>query len=1026
MATNVKENGFETLIVDNLVNLNGYLEGKNDQYLREYAVDALQLLTFLEMTQPDKLEGAHLLTDKLEKAKFLQRLSNALSKDGVIKLLREGFRYNQFHFDLFFVRPTPGNDKAAELYAANQFSVTRQLKYSKDNPLLALDLCIFLNGLPIITMELKNTITKQNTSDAVHQYKKDRSPKELLFCFKRCMVHFAVDDNEIMMCTKLDGDRSWFLPFNKGYNDGAGNPPNPLGIKTDYLWREILTKDELSNIIENYAQVIEEKDEETKKTHFKQVFPRYHQLQVVKALLADAKRDGVGQRYLIQHSAGSGKSNSIAWLAHQLVELKDASDHTIFDSIIIVTARVNLDKQIRNTIRQFTQVRSTVGAAYSSEDLRKLLSEGKKIIITIVHKFQFILDTISTNLKDRRFAIIIDEAHSSQNGSLAAKMNMVLSNDGQAEEVEDDIENKINQIIEGRRMVKNASYFAFTATPKNKTLEMFGKRESLVDGSCQPHDEALRIGEADSMRAVGVLAQADSRLASGVLRSNSPRPHYVYTMKQAIEEGFILDVLRYYTPVKSYYKLVQTCQDNPQFDKKKAQALLRSYVETNEYAIAEKAKMIVEHFHTQTANKLGGQARAMVVASSIKRAVEYWTAINRLLKERNSQYRTIIAFSGTTDVAGEPKTEADLNGFATAEIEKTFKKDNYRILVVANKFQTGFDEPLLHTMYVDKQLSDIAAVQTLSRLNRCAPNKVDTFILDFANDPDIIKMAFDRYYKTTILSGETDINKLNDLISTMESVDIYTMDDVSDFVEMYLNNAPRERLDSYLDDAVEVYKSLELEEQIAFKSAAKTFVRTYNFLAAIMPCSSVEWEKLSIYLNLLIGKLPSPDNNKEILALLNDVDLESYRAVALETMRIVLENADGEVNPIPVGTSRGVPVEELDSLSEILKQFHELFGGIEWTDEDRIKKQISELPEQVAQNEQYQNAMAHSDAQNARAECDDATDGVVLDNLTSCMELYKAMQENPALNRWIHEFVFHRTYQPNQTNQQNQPDQPNS
>ena len=973
-VTNIKENGFETLIVDWLTAHNGYEQGNTAEYNKDYAVDEGRLFRFLQSTQAEKLKELRILESDLEKKKFFEQLNKKLKSDGVIDLLRKGLRYKHLHLDLFYVRPSADNRDAAALYAKNIFSVTRQLQYSKFNPLLALDVCIFLNGLPIITMELKNQLTKQNYRDAIKQYRTDRSPAELLFSFKRCMVHFAVDDNEVWMCTELKGDKSWFLPFNKGYRDGAGNPPNPDGIKTDYLWKQILAKDELSNIIENYAQVIEETDEDTGAKSYKQVFPRYHQLSVVKSLLADAKRDGVGGRYLIQHSAGSGKSNSIAWLAHQLVTLKKADGTDEFDTVIVVTDRINLDKQIKNTIRQFMQVSSTVGWAKSSGELKTLLEEGKKVIITIVHKFQFILEDISDVYKDRNFAILIDEAHSSQNGSLSAKMNMVLS--GNVYDDEDDLEDKINTIIEGRKMVKNASYFAFTATPKNKTLEMFGKKVPQPDGTVKSE------------------------------------PHYIYTMKQAIEEGFIMDVLKYYTPVQSYYKLTKTVEDDPRFDKKRSQAILRFYVESNSYAIHEKAAVMVEHFHNEVIakGKVGGKARAMVIASSIKRAVEYYDAFNSLLKERHSPYKAIIAFSGTTDWHGKQVTEADINGFPSGKIEKTFKSEPYRILIAANKFQTGFDEPLLHTMYVDKGLSDIKAVQTLSRLNRSHPDKKDTFILDFVNDPAVIKEAFDRYYKTTILSGETDVNKLNDLIDTMESIQVYHAEDVNRFVQLYLDGAERETLDPILDKCVEVYKGLIVEEQIEFKSCAKAFTRTYNFLAAILPYGSVEWEKLTIFLNLLIPKLPSPQGEDYTEGLLEDVDLESYRVEARETMRIQYENENGEINPIPVGTDVGIDVPELDTLSNILQAFHDVFGDIEWTDEDKVKKQVAELPNIVKQDEAYQNAMQHSDAQNARAESDRATTKAILDTMSSGIELYKAVQGNDSFRKWIMDMVFNATY----------------
>lgn len=978
MPSNIKENGFETLIVDSLVNENYYEQGNNADYNKEYAIDETRLFRFLADTQKTALEELHILDSALEKDRFFKQLDKKLKTDGVIELLRKGMRYKHLRLDLFYVRPSLHNPDAAENYAKNIFSVTRQLQYSRTNPLLALDMCIFLNGLPICTFELKNQLTKQCTSDAVKQYKNDRTPDEVLFSFKRCIVHFAVDDNDVKMCTELKGEKSWFLPFNKGFNDGAGNPPNPNGIKTDYLWKEILTKDELSNIIENYAQVISDKDEDTGITKYKQVFPRYHQLDVVKSLLSDAKRDGVGGRYLIQHSAGSGKSNSIAWLAHQLVTLKDDKGKEIYDTVIVVTDRINLDKQIKNTIKGFTQVSSTVGWAKSSGELKKLLNEGKKIIITIVHKFQFILDDIANVHKDKNFAILIDEAHSSQNGSLSAKMNMVLS--GNVYDDEDDLEDKINTIIDGRKMVENASYFAFTATPKNKTLEMFGKKEHLPDGTTKPS------------------------------------PHYVYTMKQAIEEGFIMDVLRYFTPVQSYYKLAKTVEDDPKFDKKRAQRILRYYVESNKYAIHEKADIIVEHFHTEVISKgkVGGKARAMVVASSINRAIEYYTAINELLNERKSPFKAIVAFSGSVEHSGKQMTESDFNGFPSAKIEKTFKSDPYRILVVANKFQTGFDEPLLHTMYVDKGLSDIKAVQTLSRLNRSHPDKKDTFILDFVNDPSVIKEAFDRYYKTTILSGETDVNKLNDLIDTMESIQVYNDNDVERFVELYLDNASREYLDPILDNCVEIYKELIIEEQIEFKSCAKTFVRTYNFLAAILPYGSVQWEKLAIFLNLLIPKLPSPKGDDYTEGLLEDVDLESYRVEAQETMRIQLENENGELNPIPVGTDVGIEVPELDTLTNILKEFHDAFGNIDWTDEDKIKKQISDVFESVSNDERYKNAMQYSDRQNARDESDRAAHEAVLKSMQSGLELFRAVQNNPSFKKWLFDSAFNATYQSSQ------------
>jgi type I restriction enzyme R subunit len=530
MPTNTKESGLETLIVDWLVIHNGYEQGTNDDYSRNYAVDESRLFRFLDDTQPEQVEKLGVHDSEIKRVQFLDRLRGEITKRGVIDVLRNGIKIYPASLVMFYMTPSEKNPRAKEMWDKNIFNVTRQLRYSNDNTKLALDLCLFINGLPVITCELKNQLTKQDVDDAVYQYQTDRDPKELLFQFKRCMAHFAVDDAMVKFCTKLDGKKSWFLPFDKGHNDGAGNPPNPDGIMTDYLWKNILTKPELANIIENYAQVVTEENEDAGRKKERQIFPRYHQVAVVEKLLADVYENGVGQRYLIQHSAGSGKSNSIAWLAHQLVGL-EANGENVVDSVIVVTDRVNLDRQIKNTIKQFMQVSNTVAWAEHAGDLRDAIMGGKKIIITTVHKFPLILNDIGTAHKNRKFAIIIDEAHSSQSGSLSAQMNIVLGGDY---DPNDDVEDKINKLVEGRKMLSNASYFAFTATPKNKTLEMFGVAVPQDDGTVKHV------------------------------------PFHNYSMKQAIQEGFILDVLRFYTPIKSYYKLAKTVLDDPQFDKKKA------------------------------------------------------------------------------------------------------------------------------------------------------------------------------------------------------------------------------------------------------------------------------------------------------------------------------------------------------------------------------------------------------------------------------------------------------------------------
>lgn len=983
--TNTKENGLESLIVKWLVEHNDYEQGTNADYNRDYAIDEIRLFRFLEDTQPASLEKLGVFQAEVKKRQFLNRLQGEIAKRGIIDVLRNGVKIYPANLIMFYLTPSENNAKAKEMYEKNIFSVTRQLMYSNDSTRLALDMCIFINGLPVITFELKNQLTKQDVEDAVQQYKTDRDPRELLFQFKRCMVHFALDDVRIKFCTKLDGKKSWFLPFDKGYNDGAGNPPNPNGIMTDYLWKEILTKDKLSRIIENYAQVVVEEDPETKKKTVKQIFPRYHQLDAVESLLKDVKTNGIGKRYLIQHSAGSGKSNSISWLAHQLIGL-EKNGHPMVDSVLVVTDRRILDKQIRDNIKQFMQVANTVAWAEHSGDLRKAIQGGKRIIITTVEKFPYVVPDIGTTHKENHFAVIIDEAHSGQSGRNSANMNLALSGLATGDEV--DNEDKINAMMEGRKLLTNASYFAFTATPKNKTLETFGML--VVDENGNP------------------ILNEDEELQH--------RPFHSYTMKQAIQEGFILDVLKYYTPISSYYKLMKTVQDDPMFDKKRAQKKLRSFVESDSYTIAQKAEMMVEHFHEQVISKgkIGGQARAMVVTSSIPRCIEYYFAINKCLEARHSPYKTIVAFSGEHKYQGqEPAlTSAGLNGFPDAKIPKTLKTDPYRILIVADMFQTGFDEPLLHTMYVDKMLYDIKAVQTLSRLNRCHPQKHDTFVLDFENNPDMIEKSFSRYYRTTLLSGETDPNKLYDLIATMEGYQVYSDEDVESLVNLYLDGAERDKLDPILDFCVVAYKGLETDDQIKFKSSAKAFCRTYGFLGAILPYGNAEWERLSIYMNLLIPKLPSPRDDDFSEGILDVIDLDSYRLEAQESMSIKLADEDAEVAPVPAGSAGHIVNPEMDYLSIILNDFNDMFGNIDWKEPDNVRRQIIAIPDMVAKDEKYRNAMKNSDKQNARMESERALQQVIFSVMADNMELFKQFQDNPSFKKWLSDLVFNTTYTP--------------
>ena len=981
MITDTSEHGLESLIVTSLTTTGGYVPGESAGYDREYVLDWAKLLVFINDTQPKAVASLNLDTPGPHRQQFLHRLSSEIAKRGVVDVLRKGIKHGPVSVDLFYGTPTPGNPKAADLYAKNLFSVTRQLQYSQDNKKLALDLCLFINGLPVATFELKNKLTKQTVADAVEQYQRDRDPKESIFSFGRCMVHFAVDDCEVRMCTHLQGEASWFLPFNKGYNDGAGNPPNPDGLATDYLWKQALQRDSLANIIENYAQIIEETDAKGRKQR-KQVFPRYHQLDVVRGILADAQQHGAGRRYLIEHSAGSGKSNSIAWAAHQLVDLK-REGQPIFDSIIVVTDRKVLDKQIRDNIRHFAHVSSVVGAAMKAGDLRRFIESGKKIIITTVQKFPFILDEIGDQHRNRRFGIIIDEAHSSQGGRVMAKMHMALGQENGPGEEDEDYEDQINRIMESRKMLPNASYFAFTATPKNKTLEMFGQKQP--DGTF--------------------------------------RPFHSYTMKQAIQEGFILDVLANYTPVLSHYRLAKTVEEDPTFDQNKAMKKLRRYVESHDHAIRTKAEIMVDHFHDQVlaAKKIGGRARAMVVCSSIARAIQYKQAFDAYLPERKSPYRAIVAFSGEHDVNGKDVDEAVMNGFPSSQIPELFKadeidgirqRDPYRFLIVAEKYQTGFDEPLLHTMYVDKVLSGGKAVQTLSRLNRAHPKKHDTFVLDFMNDSDVIQKSFEPYYRTTILSEATDPNKLHDLKADLDAYQFYAPEQVNAVVELYLGGADRDKLDPILDEVAAAYIDCgNVDKQIDFKGKAKAFTRTYSFLATVLPFTNAQWEKLSIFLNFLVPKLPSPPGVDLAAGILERIDMDSYRAEAQAQMSIILADKDGEVGPVPTGGGAFNPEPEFELLSIILKQFNELWGNIHWLDKDKIGKVIAEeLPAKVAADEAYQNAIANSDKHSARIEHDRALERAIVGFISDHTELFRQFSDNPGFKKWLSDSVFAATY----------------
>ncbi len=935
----------------------------------------MQLAAFLNATQPEVAEALALNEDGPVQRKFLARLQGQISKRGTIDVLRNRVQHGPHRLALFYETPSAGNPQARERFELNRLTVTRQLRYSLAETQRALDIALFINGLPVFTFELKNSLTKQTVADAVEQYKRDRDPREKLFELGRCVAHFAVDEHEVRFCTHLKGKASWFLPFNRGWNDGAGNPPNPDGLKTDYLWREVLGRESLANILENYAHLVETKDEKTGRRRRVQIWPRYHQLDAVRRLLADAGQRGIGQRYLIQHSAGSGKSNSIAWLAHQLIGL--ARDGTsVFDSVIVVTDRVLLDRQLRDTIRQYQQVKATVGHARQSGDLRKFLESGKKLIISTVQKFPFILGEIGGTQRGRRFAIVIDEAHSSQGGRISDAIAKALSEAGIAPEGST-FEDQINSLIELHKLLPNASYFAFTATPKNKTLQLFGEPDPQPTGAVKH------------------------------------RAFHSYTMKQAIQEGFIVDVLAHYTPVSSYYKLAKTVGDDPEFDANKARKKLRRFVEGHEHAIQLKAEIMVDHFHDQVLakGKIGGEARAMVVTNGIGLAIKYFHAIRHYLKQRKSPHQAIVAFSGEPEFGGSKVTEASLNGFPSNQIAEKLRQAPYRLLVCADKFQTGYDEPLLHTMYVDKTLSGIKAVQTLSRLNRAHPKKHDAFVLDFLNDTDTIAAAFADFYRTTILADETDANKLHDLQADLDDAQVYSPEEVDGFVGRYLGGADRDQLDPILDVCVEIYlRDLDEDGQVDFKGKAKAFVRTYGFLSCILTYKNAAWEKRSIFLHFLIPKLPSPKEPDLSKGVLDAIDMDSYRVEKRAVQEIVLADEEAEIEPVPASGGGHLPEPEMDRLSNIIKTFNDLFGNISWQDADQVQELITEtIPARVAEDAAFQNALRHSDEQNARVEHAKVLQRMMTSVMKDDMKLFKEFTDNDSFKHWMVNAVYDLT-----------------
>jgi type I restriction enzyme R subunit len=958
----------------------GWLLGDPRHYDRSFCLDLVQLQGFLEATQPAVAEAVQISVDGPTRRQFLTRLEKQIGQRGVVEVLRKGIRHGPHEIQLFYGTPSPGNARAAELFAQNRFSLTRQLAYSSEQSRRALDLALFVNGLPVATFELKNNLTCQNVRHAIAQYQQDRDPREPLFAFARCLVHFAVDEQEVSFCTHLKGKESDFLPFNKGNCGGSGNPPNPSGLATSYLWERILTPASLTDILENYAQVVEKKHPRSGRKTYKQIFPRYHQLDVVRSLLADVAAHGAGRCYLAQHSAGSGKSNSIAWLTHQVGDVTH-NGNRVFDTVIVVTDRRNLDEQLRGNILDFMQVGATVGAvtgrgSSKTQQLRRFLEAGKKIIICTLQTFPELSRQLDNAPPGRRYAVIIDEAHSSQGSKASAALNLSLADGSEGLDESTDIEDFVNQVIEerlrSRRLLKNASYFAFTATAKAKTLELFG--------TPLPPD-----GEGKTGR----------------------RPFHVYTMKQAIEEKFILDVLQYYMPVSSYYRLAKTIEADPLFDSKRARAKLRRYVESHDTAIRSKAEIMVDHFLDDVLplREMKGEARAIVVTGGIERAVQYFHAVHAYLRERRSLYLPIVAFSGEHDFGEGHVSEASLNGFPSSEITSRIQEDPYRFLICADKFQTGYDEPLLQAMYVDKPLGGIQAVQTLSRLNRAAPGKKRVFVLDFQDNAAAVEAAFGEYYKTTLLSQETDPNKLHDLRDDLDRLGVYSWSQVEEFVALFLSSSDREALQPILGQCRQIYSDqLNEDDQVAFKGKAKAFVRSYDFLATILPFANPEWEKLSIFLTLLVRALPAPEEDDLTKGMLELIDLDSYRIDRKPQQSIPLPDDDATLDPAPVSGGGLKPEPELDPLSVIVTNFNEQYGT-SFNDEDRIRRLIrDEIAPQVAQDQRYRNARANT-PNTAGIELEAALNRAVDPLFLDQTEFYKQFKDNDLFRNFVREYV---------------------
>ncbi|MEG0671716.1 type I restriction endonuclease [Clostridium sp.] len=991
LGVDYSEKNFEEQIEEYLINNNGYdkreLKGEDLKLFQRYAIDVPVFFEFLEVTQSKILDKLRKVYKDDYKAKILDRLSKELKNRGIIDCLRHGIRDYGETIRLAYNKPSSAmNTTILDLYNKNIFTETRQVYYSENNK-NSIDMMISLNGLPIVVMELKNQFTGQNIYNSMKQFRDDRDPNELLFKFKeRAVVFFAVDTDEIYMCTRLNKNKTFFLPFNKGNEGGAGNPPNGEDFRTSYLWEDILQKPSLIDILFRfvYIETDELKDCDGKVIETKEtvIFPRYHQLDVVRKIEAHAKAVGPGENYLVQHSAGSGKTNSISWLSHRLSKLHDDDDKSIFNTVIVITDRRVLDKQLQDAVYQLDHKAGVIEKIHKdSNQLANALISNTKIIITTLQKFPFILEKVNgKDLGTRSYAIIIDEAHSSQTGKSATAVKEALSSKDvkKARDIDtdydnqDETEDKIREIILKSGKQDNISFFAFTATPKSKTIELFGQ-----------------IGQ-----------------------SGKPEAFHHYTMRQAIEEGFILDPLANYTTYKTFYQIAKSINDNPQVSKKQATTAIVKAMTLHPHNIAQKTEIIIEHFRQVVMHKINGKAKAMVVTSSRLQAVKYKKAFDKYIKEKGySHINALVAFSGTINDEGIDRTEVDMNGFSESELPDKFHSDEYKVLIVAEKYQTGFDEPLLYAMYVDKKLDGIKAVQTLSRLNRTCTGKDGTFVLDFVNDSEDIQTAFGDYYESTGVSGVTDPNLLYDIENTIKDYQLFTDEEVNRVNEVFFKGTHKshkgaEKINGLIDKAVERFKDLETdEEKDEFKGTAAKYIRLYAFILQIGPFADVALHKAYIYLTFLLKKLPKGKNDKFTLS--DEVALEYYKNTKTFEGSISLsKNGGAELDPMSFG--KGSPKEdEKDVLSNIIDKINERFGTY-FTDTDKLS--IEQIKEDMINNEDLKVKAQNNTVENFKFSYDDKFMDIVIGRIGQNEKFFTKLLEDEDFRREIQEYLLMGVY----------------